>query len=1600
MACTIRYTKVGETQEVKYTEAEFVALLAEGELDALRKSGKIDLSDVKDFVKEISVKDNNAAKNMGFDSAEKAIKQINNATGNNYMEWGEIPPAEKGLVSDVLSALNQKADKETAIAAASKYIANLVEEGKLEEDYANDLLNTVSSNFSPKFEKKGSLAANFLLAEKAKEAQMKDKKIVMTELKALKKQMEDWYKGFKEGVRTGKINEKNYQKELSAIKAEWLKAIAGNKEIGKTGRKKLAAIARAFDNATSDKAGMRKGIPTKSKMEKLFEYLNKFANDAQYETKVNEAKKLAKNVNKNTYISTFGGRVKQFTNIDIKSLGALIGDYKQALEDINKKAPDFTLFNQIFDEVIEKGTKSKEDKEWDEIDNIEKLEEKWAAIKKVKINSVEDYLEFLKNKKKTQSILDAFEENTRAGEKSIFDKLSKELREPDSKLNENIQKQVNALRAKLSEDISTMLENTDTTDVREGQEEEIINLARYNKDMLNKYLSLEELNDLYNAIENFNDTGYFDIKTLNNIRAKLELERNFEGITLTRGDKTQKYYEGELMKETLNAIDSALRNKSSGGKFYNAFTSKIFKMFEEARKNRDAAGNDLAKASVKLGSNNKERNLSSHKLGTIFRYLDTKFGGNFDWLGILLGNEKAISQLNEDNIEEFIGGTNAKIFKEIKGATFRERLDKYLERERAEQFDIGYKGFVKGSLSEKRYQEIYDNLLAVAGENGVVSKEKVKELMTTNREKLFNKNEIEFLNQIEKTLEKLSSKALDASEIRGKTMELLENYMFRDRLGRTAGDVDFNASFGQQNVKKVSDQTKERENEGFGAIETNIEKLLDNVIRQITRDNALQKQNEYFRLFFEKAKSEFGVNLASALRYRYISALEREFSNVDNFLLRRIKQAAQGSLYATTAKGVAEVFVAPLTSIFRSGKPIAVSLRLLKTIIGQAEPTKKIAAALGHEIDLNNIISEKFGIHDMKFKTRGNYEKFTNIIAKTLVGATESIAVKMVFVPSLSDKFQELTGEKLNLKKLLANDKAYIDKNYFELQEALSYAKWNTYEIVGSPFQGGDKLELSFNEPFTGKKSPEISGKKGKSTNFVFELATLMQKFPMRAYSTLKSSVRGQYGLQEGAIRSAGVLAEAAVYKISFDAGAIALKYFLALAASAVVGAAGDDEDKKMYEERAKLAKEELDEFNDNALNHPYAIVASSVLSPVFSALGTVSNIVQGGILGILISQVASKYDNATTKEDRDYYKELLKSLELYGNNNNIFATKKAIASSLDERGKTPAALTIIKEQVARATGIVGYVENITNPFNKSELGDEKSPQATIRNFYENATNEEISMATKVALGIGASIDAFNVGAAIIGVNQLPFKKDIKTGLNQFILNETKNYIPSEKDYNPISEALTISLKPSNIATILDETYGLTTKEIKNISEPKMEKISKIVSDNVYNFIEKNPEIQNIISNEKKRSIIKGLAKDFYDEAIEIVLPNLEPTENLRLTEEEIKARQLSKEEKAKYPSHVERDYAREINKTINKQNYLGITPDEKKYINIFSKMSLTEKGKMIKKLNDKDRILAFIRLKQVGALGEEEDIRNLKKIIDLKDLEIGDNEIKEFRLK
>ena len=55
MACTIRYTKVGETESKSYTEAEFLALLAEGELDALRKSGKIDLSDIKDFIKVVKL---------------------------------------------------------------------------------------------------------------------------------------------------------------------------------------------------------------------------------------------------------------------------------------------------------------------------------------------------------------------------------------------------------------------------------------------------------------------------------------------------------------------------------------------------------------------------------------------------------------------------------------------------------------------------------------------------------------------------------------------------------------------------------------------------------------------------------------------------------------------------------------------------------------------------------------------------------------------------------------------------------------------------------------------------------------------------------------------------------------------------------------------------------------------------------------------------------------------------------------------------------------------------------------------------------------------------------------------------------------------------------------------------------------------------------------------------------------------------------------------------------------------------------------------------------------------------------------------------------
>ena len=97
MACTIKYTKIGETESKPYTEAEFLALLAEGELDALDKAGILNLSELKDVPpieppkegKEKASKPNEENKKAVYDhfinsDAPKEIKDMMIADGLTY----------------------------------------------------------------------------------------------------------------------------------------------------------------------------------------------------------------------------------------------------------------------------------------------------------------------------------------------------------------------------------------------------------------------------------------------------------------------------------------------------------------------------------------------------------------------------------------------------------------------------------------------------------------------------------------------------------------------------------------------------------------------------------------------------------------------------------------------------------------------------------------------------------------------------------------------------------------------------------------------------------------------------------------------------------------------------------------------------------------------------------------------------------------------------------------------------------------------------------------------------------------------------------------------------------------------------------------------------------------------------------------------------------------------------------------------------------------------------------------------------------------------------------------------------------------------------
>ena len=269
---------------------------------------------------------------------------------------------------------------------------------------------------------------------------------------------------------------------------------------------------------------MRKGVITPSKMEKLFNYLNKFANDAQYETKVNEAKKLAKSVNKRRFVSPYTSIAKKFANIDIKSLGDKINDYIEALKDISGKTPNFAKVESMLDDVI--ANHAKKESPFDEVKSFDKLIEKWDELKKSQVNTADDYLDFKNKKNALVKILeDLIENETNPNFIKEYEKKLFEIKEEDSKINKEIEKQVSTLKDNLADNVVSSAEEIDTNDLRRGQAKVIKQLLKYKKQLITKALNVSEIDELNNAIENYLDNGYFDLQTINDLTNKIEGER-------------------------------------------------------------------------------------------------------------------------------------------------------------------------------------------------------------------------------------------------------------------------------------------------------------------------------------------------------------------------------------------------------------------------------------------------------------------------------------------------------------------------------------------------------------------------------------------------------------------------------------------------------------------------------------------------------------------------------------------------------------------------------------------------------------------------------------------------------------------------------------------------------------------------------------------------------------------------------------------------------------------------------------------------------------------------------------------------------------------
>lgn len=759
-------------------------------------------------------------------------------------------------------------------------------------------------------------------------------------------------------------------------------------------------------------------------VDRLINYVGNIFNDADYDTKMQEVRKLQNQVKRKNHTST-ESTVREFTSINPELIpDNKILQYIQALDDMNTGTPSYAKMNDMFDEVMSYKT---EPEGFNAIKTFQKLMDKLESIALNEVKSVEDYVNLIRD-------INAFKRNARkllengSITQEQYDQAIENVGKDQAAVEKKYEKELAALKKDLVSEIGKLRPETnpDFTAEENAMIEKYLEIGDKNLEQL----APEELYILNDLLQNIKD-GQMDYYRFADIVSKAyskdaiqktteQVKKSKFNMALDKGKELLSEYESSFWEGLLGL------GRVTSGALQKFIVSPVMRAIASYEKFVQDSYKEFSILKKKYGMNTKEK---MNKLGMLTTYLQ-EYMAQFD-----PDNEGVKDIGKRDWFKEILNSNKMKEQYPSEKFTARRVLGKLVGG---------------GKTQLESMQKIWNSL--PKDKNGNVDPKAVYDSYMANDGKFFSKKEKEFFDKVMEWKQKnTTTKQKAANELRGNPFKEMPFHMLRSRYDSDAKQIAPKASGANGMVRIEAGTGKEIKNKNVGPININFEELFIEGVEQTARDYFLSGAIQDVNNVLSGVSANMGENqtIVNTITGAISEALNFEFEKSSNILGNIL--SARATMVLLDAERTVRETLAGLVSYPIRAKTISGYKDLFRSV----KKMKDLLEFTQSPLRLRENIGSSLEISDGQIQKMNALQRWTFYLA----GLPERTMMVTSWMPTFRSEFKNITGSDFNMEAF-KTDKAYKEKFGKAIREASAVADAQTEKIIGTTAKAGQRRNI------------------------------------------------------------------------------------------------------------------------------------------------------------------------------------------------------------------------------------------------------------------------------------------------------------------------------------------------------------------------------------------------------------------------------------------------------------------------------------------------------------------------------------------------------------